>query len=209
MKTTMQVLAFILILNSFLHPQNKLSLQIDGCIIAPFQANTGTGYDIQLNYNYVHNNSLFLDFSNSSWDKNKLVFHEPNGTVFNEHNEENHSLFSIFLGNRFKFFRYKTLRTFLSFMLGYQKLDYTEISLIKYTNPDGSFEYINDYSQQKKINDNLFGLGFGLGIMNHITNSFGIQLSLKLNSFINGSYNGLFSKNGTYLNYIGGIFFNI
>ena len=193
-----------------LYSQNRISLEFTGGVISPIHStNDGLLGTVQINYYSYRDNYLYANFSYSGWDKNKIGINDPNGLRYNLYSEENHSLFSIFIGDRYIFNRNKIFSAFVELELGYQNLNYTSVFPTRFINPDGTIEYLYDYGKKEIINENLVGLGLGLGIQHEITNNCDILLSIKLNSNMNNSYNGFFSSQDTYFTYSGGFLFNL
>ena len=193
-----------------LYPQNRISLEFTGGVISPIKSYDGLMGKIQVNYSYSNDNNLYASFSYSSWAKNKVIIHDPDGQTFNDvYSEDNHSLYSILIGNRMIFYRYKTFSVFNEFELGYQGLNYTRSFPQRIINPDGTIEYLTDYSLSQNITENLLGLGVGLGIKNSISTKVDLLISIKLNSYLNSSYNGLFGRTNSYFSFSGGFLFNI
>jgi len=208
-KTSLIILiSFLSVFN--LYPQNKLSLELSGGVISPFKSFSGFLGKAQVNYAYSIDNSFYAGFSNSSWAKNEVTIHDPSGkTFYDVYSEYDHSLYSIFAGNRMIFLRYKTLSLFNDLEIGYQILNYIKTFPQRILNPDGTVEYLTDYNTQKNVTENLFGLGAGIGITNKITTQAELLLSIKLNSYVGSNYTGLLGSRNTYLTFMGGCIFSL
>ncbi len=138
-----------------------------------------------------------------------MIINDPGGqTFYDVYSEYNHSLYSVLAGNRFIFYKFKTISVFNDFELGYQSLNYIRTFPQRILNPDGTIEYLTDYSKQKNITENLFGLGVGLGLKNSITSKVDLIILIKLNSYVNSSFHGLFGSANTFAAFTGGFIYN-
>ncbi len=210
MKKTSLILLLSLLSVINLYSQDKFSIEFGGGVISPFKSYGGFNGKAQLNYSYSINNDLYASFSFASWARNIGTIHDPDGqTFYNIYSEYDHSLYSIFAGNRMILFRYKALSLFNDIEIGYQILNYTRIFPQRIINPDGTIEYLTDYSKKKNITENLFGLGAGLGIKNRITSQIDLLLSIKLNSYVGSNYTGLLGGPNTFITFMGGLICNL
>ncbi len=210
MKRTLLPVIFCLIASINLYSQNMTSLEFSGGVTSPIKSYDGLMGKIQINYSYSDDNNLYASFSYASWAKNKVIIHDPAGQTFNDvYSEDNHSLYSILIGNRMIFYRYKTFSVFNDLELGYQNLNYTRSFPQRIVNPDGTVEYLTNYSLSQNITENLLGLGVGLGIKNSITTKVDLLVSLKFNSYLNSSFNGLFGDTNSYFSFSGGVIYNL
>lgn len=209
MKKIILAVIFSMILINNLFSQSILSAELNGGVIIPFKSYGGLQGNVQINYSCFADNYLYASFSYSSWDRNKIVIYDPSGQTFNDvYSEYDHTLYSIFAGNRFIFFKYKTFSVFNDIELGYQNLNYMRIFPQRIINPDSTVEYLADYSKQKSITESLLGLGVGFGLKNDITEKVDLIISVKINSYINRSFHGLFGSANTNAVVAGGFVYN-
>lgn len=210
MKRILVLVIFFLLASINLYSQNMTSIEFSGGVISPIKSYDGLMGKIQINYSYSNDNSIFASFSYSSWAKNKTIIHDPAGQTFNDvYSENNHYLYSILVGNRMIFYRYKTFSVFNDLELGYQNLNYTRSFPQRIVNPDGTIEYLTDYNLSQNISENLLDLGVGLGIKNSITTKVDLLFSIKFNSYLNNSFNGLFGSTNSYFSFSGGLIYKL
>ncbi len=209
MKTMLFISAVILIMVSNLYPQNKMSIQLSGGIISPVNAQQGLSGLVQFNYSTSKNNSVYASLFTSSWDFNRINFNEDNVPLpIKSHDEENHILNSIYIGDRIIFNRNKYFNAYVDLELGYTHLNYLHVFLERQVNPDGTVQYIPNYALSNEVNENMLGTGVGVGIQHHMIDRFDLMLNVKLNTF-NDLSTSIFDFQRTYLVYMFGFGYNI
>ncbi len=217
MKTTLQVLACLLILNSSAFSQGKFSLQLDGGIISPFNSSNGISFNLQANY-YINSTFILYIYSGvSGWSRNKVVFWDYGKTNpsylgygtrnFNSYSEDNHLLIPFYFGCAFNFHLNKILNPFLIAEIGYSYLSFNSYENSKAADPvTGITEYYFPDKSTRKVNrENLFGAGIGGGLSLPVSETMNLLILIKLNSIVNNKYNGLLSTNGTYITFTAGV----
>ena len=210
MKTILHVLVITIIAIINLHPQNKMSIQLSGGIMSPVNAQQGLSGLVQFNYSTSKNNSVYASLLTSSWDFNRINFNEDNVPVpIKSHDEENHILNSIYIGDRIIFNRNKFFNAYVDLELGYTHLNYLHVFLERQVNPDGTIQYIPNYALSNEVHESMLGTGVGVGIQHHMVGKFDLMLNVKLNTFFNDFSSGIFNFQRTYLSYMFGFGYNI
>ena len=89
---------------------------------------------------------------------------------------------------------------FTTIEAGYSYLSYNAYEFTKDIDPVTGvvLAYNTDLNTKEKRNENLFGVGAGVGLSHPINSNMNVILSFKLNSQINSSYYSFFSNQGTY-----------
>ncbi len=220
MKAIMQVLGCILILISPIYSQGKFSLQMDGGIISPFSASNGLSINLQANYSINSTFNLYLYSGVSKWNKNKIVFWDYGKTNpysyivirnFNSYSEDNHLLIPFYFGGSFNLHINKILTPFLIVEIGYSYLGFYSYENSKVVNPENGITeyYYPDKSTRKYNREDLFGTGVGGGLSLPVSRTINLIALIKLNSFVNNKYNGLFSRNGMYITFTAGLNYHL
>ena len=209
MKSVSFVMAIVLAALINLYPQNKMSLQLSGGIISPVNAQQGLSGMVQFNYSTSKNNSVYASLFTSFWDYNRINFNEDNVPMpIKSHDEENHNLNSLYIGDRIIFNRNKYFNAYVDLELGYTHLNYLHVFLERQVNPDGTVQYIPNYALSNEVNENMLGTGVGVGIQHHMIDRFDLMLNVKLNTF-NDLSTSIFDFQRTYLVYMFGFGYNI
>ena len=209
MKNILGVLVITIIVIINLYPQNKMSVQLSGGIMSPVNAQQGLSGLVQFNYSTSKSNSVYASLSTSSWDFNRINFNEDNVPVpIKSHDEENHILNSIYIGDRIIFNRNKFFNAYVDLELGYTHLNYLHVFLERQVNPDGSIQYLPNYALSNEVHESMLGAGAGVGIQHHMVGRFDLMLNIKLNTF-NDFSSGIFNFQRTYLVYMFGFGYNI
>ena len=203
-------------LSGILMAQNTRSIQLNGGVIFPM--NSSKGFSTSFQYNYLLNPTVqFYAYSGISyWDENHVI-HEMDLSVIQKnqfissYDADEHVLVPLYVGSRINLHSDKLFTTFVNLELGYSHLSYNSYENVKVVdeNTGEVLEFYADQKTKKKVNDNLFGIGAGLGLSHQITQAMELMLSYRLNSFINSNYNGFFTSRGTYNTVTLGLNFNI
>ena len=103
--------------------------------------------------------------STSSWDFNRINFNEENVPVpIKSHDEENHILNSLYIGDRIIFNRNKFFNAYVDLELGYMHLSYLHVFLERQVNPDGAIQYWPNYALSNEVHESMLGTGVGVGV---------------------------------------------
>lgn len=203
-KLLLSLLALITV-SGILQAQNARSIQLNAGAIFPM--NSSKGFSTALQYNYSLNSTvqLYAYSGISYWDENHLLYEVDRSDIrknmiFTSYDADEHVLIPLYLGSRINLHSDKLFTTFINLELGYSHLSYNAYDnvVVVDDNTGKVKEFYADPKSRRKVNDNLFGIGAGVGISHEITEGIELQLSYKLNSFINSSYNGFFTSRGTY-----------
>ena len=202
--------------SNFILAQNANSIQINGGIIMPMSSSKGFNSTIQFNYKFNQNIQFYIYSGYSSWDKHNVNFMEDYSsvqkqTLFRTYISDNHSLIPVYMGSRINFNTNKLFTGFVTLEFGYSHLSYSNYSIKKEINLTTGevLSYYPDISSKKEINENLFGLGAGVGLSHPITENINLLLAFKLNSQLNSKEYSFMSSKGTYTAINLGINFNI
>lgn len=191
--------------SGILQAQNARSIQLNAG--AMFPMNSSKGFSTALQYNYSLNSTvqLYAYSGISYWDENHVI-HEMDWSEIQKnqfittYDADEHVLIPLYFGSRINLHSDKLFTTFFYLEAGYSHLSYNAYDNVKVVdeNTGEVLEFYADQKTKRKINENLFGIGAGVGLSHEITDSIELQLFYKLNSFINSSYNGFFTSRGTY-----------
>ncbi|MFA5804261.1 MAG: hypothetical protein WC879_06425 [Melioribacteraceae bacterium] len=194
-----------LIISNVTFAQDSNSIQINGGIFMPMSSSKGFNTSIQYNYHLSNNIQLYIYSGYSSWDKYNVNFIEDWSTVqkqtlFNSYSSDNHVLIPVYVGSRINFHTNKFFTSFATFEIGYSHLSYNSYDIKKEINPNTGevLAYNADQNSKKEMNENLFGVGAGVGLSHPITENINIILSFKLNSQLNSKDYSFLSSKGTY-----------
>lgn len=188
-----------------LQAQSARSLQFNAGAVFPM--NSSKGFSTTLQYNYSLNPTVqFYAYSGVSyWDENHVI-HEMELSAIRKnqfitsYDADEHVLIPLYFGSRINLHSDKLFTTFINLEAGYSHLSYNAYDNVKVVdeNTGRVVEFYADPKTKRKVNDNLFGIGAGLGLSHEITQNMELMLFYKLNSVINSSYNGFFTSRGTY-----------
>lgn len=198
-------LLILISISGILTAQNSRSIQFNAGAVFPM--NSSKGFSTSLQYNYSLNSSVqFYAYSGISyWGKNHVI-HEmdyseiQNNQFITSYDTDEHLLIPVYIGSRINLHSDKLFTTFINLEAGYSHLSYNAYDNVKVVdeNTGRVVEFYADPKSKRKVNDNLFGLGAGVGISHEIAQGLELMISYKLNSFINSNYNGFFTSRGTY-----------
>ncbi len=206
----------ILIFSNIASAQSNNSIQINGGLLIPINASKGLSTSVQYNYSINSNIQLYVYTGYSYWDKFNANFLVESSllqkqTHFSTYIADNHILIPLYIGSRINIRTNKLFTFFATFEAGYSYLSYNSYQFIKEIDPGTGvvLAYNTDLNSKKKMNENLFGVGAGVGLSHPITKNMNILISFKLNSQINSSYYSFFSNQGTSTAFCLGFNFNI
>ena len=210
-------LTFVLIIfSNIILAQSTNSLQINGGLIIPMSASKGITTSFQYNYSLNSNIQFYIYSGYLNWDKFNVSFIAQwsplqQQTHFSTYISDNHILIPLYIGSRINIHTNKLFTFFTTIEAGYSYLSYNSYGFNKETEPGTGvvLTYNTDLNTKKKRNENLFGVGAGVGLSHPINNNMNVILSFKLNSQINSNYYGFFSNHGTYTTFNLGFNFNI
>ena len=194
-----------IIISNVIYAQDSNSIQINGGIVMPINSSKGFNTSIQYNYHFSNNIQFYIYSGYSSWDKHNINFIEDwspvqKQTIFNSYSSNNHILIPVYIGSRINFHTNKLFASFVTFEVGYSHLSYNSYENKKEIDPVTGvvLAYNADPTTKKEMNENLLGIGTGVGLSHAITENINIVLSFKLNSHLNSKYYNFLSSNGTY-----------
>lgn len=206
----------LLIFSNITLAQSNSSIQINGGLLIPMSASKGLSTSIQYNYSFNSNIQFYIYSGYSNWDKFNASFLEEGSalqkqTHFSTYIADNHILIPLYIGSRINIHTNKLFTFFTTIEAGYSYLSYNAYGFKKEIEPGTGvvLAYNTDLNTKKKTNENLFGVGVGVGLSHQINNNMDVILSFKLNSQINSSYYSFFSNQGTYTAFNLGFNFNI
>lgn len=196
---------FTIVISNVIYSQESNSIQINGGIIMPMSSSKGFNSTIQFNYTFKQNVQFYIYSGYSSWDKFNVNFTEElsaiqKQTLFKTYVSDNHILVPVYIGSRINFHTNKLFTSFVTLDIGYSHLSYNSYNIKKEIDQTTGevLAYNPDINTKKEINENLLGLGAGVGLSRSITENINIILSFKLNSQLNSKYYSFFSSKGTY-----------
>ena len=205
--------------NKISKAQGSFSLQLNGGIIYPIGASRGFSGSLQLNYHINSAFNFYIYSGYSGWDRNKVIYQDEwvdhsvpyQSKKFDSYSEDNHKLIPVYIGSTYNFNTGKLLMPFVNIELGYSYLSYYSYEQMRIVSSvtGVTVNYIPDIKTKKLNSESLFGVGIGGGFLLPVSGIINLLLSLKLNSYINNQYYGLFSTKGTYTTLTAGFSYNI
>ena len=172
-----------IIISSSIYAQDSNSIQFNGGIVMPMSSSKGFNTSIQFNYNYSQNVQFYIYSGYSSWDKYNVNFTEDWSTIqkqtlFKSYTADNHILIPVYIGSRINFHTNKFFTSFATFEIGYSHLSYNSYGIKKEIGIETGevIAYIPDQNSKKEVNENLFGVGAGVGLSHPITENINIIL---------------------------------
>lgn len=194
-----------IIISNVIYAQDSNSIQFNGGIVMPMSSSKGFNTSIQYNYHFSNNIQFYIYSGYSSWDKYNIIILEDWSTVqkqtlFNSYSADNHILIPVYIGSRINFHTNKLFTSYVTFEIGYSHLSYNYYGIKKEINPITGevLAYNVDLNTKKEMNENLLGIGAGVGLSHQIMENINIVLSFKLNSHLNSKYYSFLSSQGTY-----------
>lgn len=205
-KSFFVALIFVLIIfSNIILAQSNNSIQINGGLLIPMSASKGLSTSIQYNYSFNSNIQFYIYTGYSNWDKFNASFLEQSSSLqqqthFSTYIADKHILIPLYIGSRINIQTNKLFTFFTTIEAGYSYLSYNAYEFTKDIDPVTGvvLAYNTDLNTKEKRNENLFGVGAGVGLSHPINSNMNVILSFKLNSQINSSYYSFFSNQGTY-----------
>jgi len=192
----------ILIVSNIALAQSNNSIQFNGGLIIPRSSSNGLSTSIQYNYSINSNIQFYIYSGYSNWDKYYAHFLWESSSLhnFSTYIADKHILIPLYIGSRINIHTNKLFTFFTTIEAGYSYLSYNAYGFIKEVDPGTGvvLDYKTDLNTKEKRNENLFGVGAGIGLSHPISNNMNVILAFKLNSQINSSYYSFFSSQGTY-----------
>ena len=205
-KSFFVALIFVLIIfSNIILAQSNNSIQINGGLLIPMSASKGLSTSIQYNYSFNSNIQFYIYTGYSNLDKFYASFLEQSSSLqqqthFSTYIADKHILIPLYIGSRINIQTNKLFTFFTTIEAGYSYLSYNAYEFTKDIDPVTGvvLAYNTDLNTKEKRNENLFGVGAGVGLSHPINSNMNVILSFKLNSQINSSYYSFFSNQGTY-----------
>ncbi|VAX29037.1 hypothetical protein MNBD_IGNAVI01-3040 [hydrothermal vent metagenome] len=205
-----------LILFNVISAQESNSIQINGGLIFPKSSSKGLTGLVQFNYPLNEQIYLYAYSGYSSWDKYYVVFREDYSEIqkkqlFKTYSADDHTLIPVYIGSTINLNTNDFFTFYVTVEAGYAYLHYNSYDNWKSVDPETGevLGYFVDGASRKEITENLFGIGVGAGISHPMGDNLNLIFSFKLNSYLNSSYYGFLSTQGTYTMFLAGISFNI
>jgi opacity protein-like surface antigen len=217
-KILLIIFCFISFPSKIIQAQDLYSIKISGGIVVPMNSSNGLSASAQLNYSMNPVFSLYIYSGIAQWDKFKIKFYDDRTVYsgigphyFDSYSSDDHILIPVYIGSRINFHTNNLFTSFINFEIGYSYLSYNSYDQQEEVNPETRevVGYYPDYTTKKENRESLFGVGIGAGLSHPISKSIDLLLAFKLNSYVNGNYNGLFSTRGTYTAFIAGLNFKL
>ncbi len=210
------LISFMILSQGSIFAQDSNSIQINVGFFMLMNSSKGLTGIIQYNYPLNSTINLYLYTGYSTWDQYKVTFIEDYSliqkkTIFQSYSADDHKLIPFYFGSKINLHTNKLFTSYLSCEVGYSYLSYNSYENWKSINPEtGEVQgYYADASTRKIINENLFGIGIGFGLVRQLSDNLSLVLSYKLNSNINSNYGSLFSTSETYSQFLFGFGFKI
>lgn len=191
-----------------INAQSDLQFHITGGFVSPFNSTRGASVIGKVQYNYNEKFSTYLSSGYLSYGQYYLIYqidHENKKIS----DESDHEVVPILLGGRYTAVNSTSWHPFIEVELGLSIFNYTTGDIIPMYHPDTGELVQFDRINNRDVKKALATFGIGLGITHPITQNFGTELGLKLNSNINEKYNILFGGRGTYITIFWGFVFYV
>jgi len=189
MKSIISFIALV-ILFSNITAQSNDRIKVSCGIMVPSSEIKGFTTNIEFEHTLSERFKIYAYTGLYTWDKNQLVF-EDKSKYYSCYNEDEHKLFPLYIGSKMLISNIKTFNIFANLELGYNFINYNsyEIMIIK-NEPD---QYVSslytDGSTRKEMHDGFWGIGFGLNLVQSITDDVSLALEVKRNSILKSSKN--------------------
>ncbi|MEW6508665.1 MAG: hypothetical protein AB1432_13070 [Bacteroidota bacterium] len=187
----------VFLFSQVLFSQNSSSIQINGGFISKRMSSLGLNSSVQYNHKVEENLELYGYFGYAAWDLYNITI-KYNQIYYKCPVEDSHELVSVFTGVRKYFEQTSWFKPFLEAEVGYLYLTYHSYNYFRAQISANQFGFYPDYGTRKTNFENLFGIGFGAGIVHPMSSGLSLVFYYKLNTYLNKNYNGLFTKRGTY-----------
>ncbi len=162
------------------------SVNLNAGLIMPTTGQTGTLIGLEVTHKINNTWSLYLSSGILNWNRNKVLLSWDYSDL-SSYNEDNHQMYPIYIGTRMVISNIKTFQIYANLELGYNYLKYNSYQNFIIT--DESTKkilafYVNQASR-RETSENLIGVGFGLGFVQNISNSFSFLVEYKRNTIGN------------------------
>lgn len=208
LKHISQAVLFFLLLSLLVFPQQKISTQLQGALISPFEARKGVGGTVTLNY---HINEKFDIYGYSGllyWNDNNLRYNGRGNYFESVSDEKDHYLVPVLLGARYNGKNETSWFPFVETEAGLSFLSYEKGTIYEIINPEtGDVERL----QLRNINEKeevFISVGVGAGLHHQINDWFGMELGMNVNSNFNED-NPFFKGSLTYIAIYWGFHFSL
>lgn len=205
-----------LIFTDVILSQKSNSFQVTGGMITPINSSKGLVGLIQYNYSLNEKYVIYIYSGYSVWDKYRINIRVDGSQTqksleVQSYSSSDHKLIPLYLGTKINIHTNKLFTSYLNFEAGYSLLTYKSYTNTKLLDPTTGeiVGYSVSQSPQKEEQEELFGIGVGIGLSRQITNNSSLLLATNLNSFLNPDKYGLLSAKGTYLMVLAGFNFYI
>lgn len=191
-----------------LHAQEKWSLEVNAGLVIPNEAENGIGLSFKPSYNISKNISFYTSLSNLSYDFRKRIIASEGGLkTFDE--EKNHSYYSLSFGTVWYLIDYENLSPFLLGEVGLGHLEYDKHCFKEFyllNNEIGTLVSDSKSTEEKKF---LYNLGIGFGVLNKLSESIDVNLTIKFLSLGGKDYLKIGDENSFYTQILAGIKYNL
>jgi hypothetical protein len=216
MKNLSIALLFVIFFSRVILAQGSSSIQLNGGIISPQNSTDGFTTAVQFNYDLNTTISFYASIGYSSWNKFYVSFLEEwspiqRQTNFETYISDEHIMIPLYVGSKINFNTNKYFTSFVNVELGYSYLKYNSYNYWRSINPETGevLGYYPDGSTKVEIQDNIIGIGIGLGISHPMSSNMNLILTAKLNSNIYSKYADIFHARETYVSFLAGFSVNI
>lgn len=177
-KLILVVLLSILSSNCFAQFIN--TVKVKAGLLFPTNAQNGTITAFEVTHDLNKNWTLFSAFNYSSFNQDRVSLLPYRGAVYS-YSEDDHSLYSLSIGGRLLLNTIETFEIYADFEASFNHTSYNKydmyIDIDKETNRIITFR--PNFSRKEAINESLYGIGFGIGFTQQLTESYGFSLDYK------------------------------
>jgi len=179
----MKKLLIVLLLtfaSNFAFSQFINSVQVTGGLIFPSNAQNGLLTSLELTHKLDENWSLYSSAGYSYFNKN-TVYTDNHLYTPTSYSEDSHKLYKLVVGSKLILNTIKSFKVFADFELGFNHLSYNEYDmvLIKDDLQRKVLSFYPNLSSRQESSESLYGLGFGLGFAQQLSQNYGFSVEYK------------------------------
>lgn len=162
--------------------QSENSIHLNGGLIIPLSGHVGPAAGLEYSRSLSDVFELYFSGGYYKWNRNEIAIYgfEKSLTTYSE---DNHNLYSVYSGTRINLSTIKTFKIFATAEFGYNHLSYNSYQNTGTTDETtGRITEIHvDENSKKELDEDLLGLGFGLGFSHRLSEKFSFLVEYKRN----------------------------
>ncbi len=126
------------------------------------------------------------------------------------YSRDDHKMIPLYFGARYYLQATESLRPFCDLAFGYSYLKYNSYDLVfdQHIDEGNTLLSVDNSTRESKM-ENLFSLGAGIGLQQDLVQNEAMLLTLRLTTYLGGSYLGVFNSNNTDYKFLIGLSYSI